>query len=398
MITSSKIIFKALDFINARNTGNIGEYKMWEDGEVTLYSSCFAVMLYHYFGALPKFSKSQLKQWAEYINSWQDRETGYFIGPEIRSDELINKKHNYEHVLMHLSAHVLPALDILGVSPKYPLKFAHKFLVANNLTKWLENRDWNDAWLEGNNLLFIGQFLVYLRDQEKKNKASQSLKFYFDWLNSQLDPATGLWGTNGYCSNFVAMCGGYHQLLVYYYENRNILYKKNLIDTVLSLQHKDGGFSPAGGGGACEDVDACDILVNLYKQIDYRRSEIRVALRKLLKAVITKQMLDGGFVYKKDVSFIHMGVGKTKSPANVSNMFATWFRIHTIALIDEILGDKKKSLVNWNFNNVCSMGWHRKWKEQLNFSNYCMDLIVTPFKKVVINFLLFPKKILAKIY
>ncbi|MEZ4681893.1 MAG: hypothetical protein R2932_47560 [Caldilineaceae bacterium] len=103
------------------------------------------------------------------------------------------------------------------------------------------------VWLEGNNLLFVGQLLVFLRDIEENKQAQLALDFYFDWLDSQVDPQTGLWGTNGYCSPFVAMCGGYHQLLVYYYEHRPVLRIEQLIDTVLALQHIDGGFSPKGG-------------------------------------------------------------------------------------------------------------------------------------------------------
>ena len=54
-----------------------------------------------------------------------------------------------------------------------------------------------------------------------------------------------------------------------------------MIDTVLGLQHVDGGFNPRGNGGACEDVDSVDILLNLYKRFDYRRADIRFATEAL---------------------------------------------------------------------------------------------------------------------
>jgi hypothetical protein len=76
---------------------------------------------------------------------------------------------------MHLTAHVLPALSILGSNPRYHLHFAYRFTESRELLKWLERRDWSDAWLEGNNLLFVGQFLIYLRDVEHRKQAAESL-------------------------------------------------------------------------------------------------------------------------------------------------------------------------------------------------------------------------------
>ena len=352
---------KIINFISNRNTGKIGEYTMCEGGEITLYSSCFAAMALHYLNSLSKFSHEEKREWSEYINSWQDKETGFYVGPEVVKEELTSPMHNYEHTVLYLTVMALPTVLLLNTSPKYQLYFYHRFLDKVELLRWLEARDWKNAWLEGNNLFFIGQILIYLRDYEGFKDASKSLDLYFDWLDSQVDPKTGLWGTNGYCSPFVAMCGGYHELLAYYYENREVKHKQKLVDTVLSLQHPDGGFHPKGGGGACEALDAADILVNMYKQIDYRRSEIRIALRRLLKSILKKQMPDGGFVYRINERFILQGILKSRSPANISNIFATWVRVHTIALISQVLTDETIIQLDWQFNDTCSVGWHKPW-------------------------------------
>jgi hypothetical protein len=333
---------------------------MCPQGEVSLYASCFAAMTLHYVGELSRMGVGDRKEWAEYINSWQDPRTGIYLGPEIGIEELTSPIHDYEYVTTHLAVHALPALALLGASPRYPLHFSLRFLDKRELGAWLDRRNWTDAWLEGNNLLFIGQLLIHLRDIEGRAEADVALRVFFDWLNARVDPRTGLWGTNRGSSPFVAMCGAYHQFLVYYHEDEEIGWKERIVDTVLSLQHTDGGFQPRGGGGACEDVDAVDILVNLYKRIPYRRRDIRIALRKAAKSILSKQMADGGFVYRIGEPFA-MGVRKTRSPANVSNLFSTWFRVHTLALIGEILTDADMSRYDWKFNDVCSMGWHRPW-------------------------------------
>jgi hypothetical protein len=360
---TKNLVAQVINFTEqCRLNPNTWQFASTPGGPETLYASAFACMLLHYTGHLDTLAVTQKQAWADYLNSWQDEATGYFLGPEMVPAEINSRKHSFEHISQHLAAHVLPALSLLGAQPRYPLTFARPFTNLGFLQNWLEARDWRDAWLEGNNLIFVGQFLIYLRDVEKISSAQSALELYFDWLDKEIDPHTGLWGSNGYCSRATALYGGYHQLLVYYYENRPVLYPQRLVDVALSLQHADGGFHPDGGGGACEDVDTVDILVNMYKQVNYKRPEIRIALRKGLQHILARQMADGGFVYRLDQSFVHMGVQKTASPPNQSNLFSTWFRVHTLALISQILTDEPVAQFNWQFNNSCSMGWHRPWE------------------------------------
>jgi hypothetical protein len=347
-------------FVQSCSTGRMGEYRMYPSGNVTLYASCFAAMTLHYLNLLDNFTQAEQLEWANYINEWQDETTGSFVGPEIVDSELLNPRYDWSHVTSHLTAHVLPALQLLGSKPKYPLKFAHNFLDKEFLEAWLKKIDWHNAWTEGNNLLFVVKFLLYLRDFEGCEKADQALDYYFSWLDEWIDPNTGIWGTNGYCNLRYAIFGGYHQLLVYYYCNRKLLYPERLIDSTLTIQHPDGGFAKHGGGGACEDVDAVDILVNVYKLTGYRFKAIKSSLSRALQAILNQQFPDGGFVYRVDTDFIHNGIKKTFVPSNHSHLFATWFRVHTIALICQIIDDHPLSEIPWEFNKSCSMGWHRK--------------------------------------
>ena len=354
------IVTEVMKFIESCKGSAFGEYRMWIDGQVTLYSSCFAAMLYHYVGELHNLNNENRQRWIEYLQQYQDDKTGLFIGPEINPSELKDSYHNYDHVTMHLTAHVLPTINLLGGKPKYSLRFAHRFMDKKCLLKWFENIDWRDAWLRGNDLLFVGQFLIYLRDVEKECDAQSALNLYFKWLDSQIDAKTGLWGTNGYCDPYNALYGGYHQLLVYYFCKHDLPFASRTIDTILKIQHPDGSFTPSGGGGACEDVDAVDVLVNMYKYTGYRNRAICFALNRILNSILKTQMRDGGFVYRRGISFTHMGLSKTCSPPDHSNLFTTWFRLHTIALCCQILVDHPLAKFDWQFNDMCSMGWHRK--------------------------------------
>ena len=52
------------------------------------------------------------------------------------------------------------------------------------------------------------------------------------------------------------------------------------------------------------------------------------------------------------------GVLRTFVPVNQPDIFSTWFRLHTLALINEVVEDPKLMAVPWQFNLSCSMGWH----------------------------------------
>ncbi len=352
-------------------------YKMHPRGHETLYASCFAAMTLHYIGALPEPAEQQ--KWADYINSFQCSETGFFLGKEITEGRLMSEAHSKEHLLMHLCAHVLPALAVLGSKPKFNLKFAASYLDKQKLEAWFNARDWARVWIEGNNLLFMGQFITHIGEVEGQQEyIAELMLFYFDWLDELLDTKTGLWGTNLGSKLDVAIYGGYHQLLLYYYWKRPILYPERLVDSVLSIQHFDGGFGAWSDAGTCQNIDGIDILVNLYKLNDYRHRDIRRALRRVVRLILLKQTSNGGFVDRRGHFFDHMGMEYTQTPAGSANMFSTWFFTHALCLISEVLGDsflRKLGLESNDFNSICSMGWHRKSMEMSTPSIATMERV-----------------------
>jgi len=351
-------VSRAAGFIRSCATGLPGEYRFCRDGLVSLYASCFAALARHTTGDLDGLGPDERAAWCAFLNSWQDAETGYFLGPELVPDERTRPEMDESYVRMHLAVHVLPALEIMGGAPAYPLRFARRFADAGTLRRWLDARDWRQAWLEGNNLLFAGQLLVHLRDHEKEPAAQPALDLYFDWLDARQDPATGLWGTNGYCDLNDALYGGYHQLLVYFFCGRPVRYAAEIIDAVLSLQQADGSFSHTPGGGACEDVDAVHVLVNLAQRTGYRLTDVRRALSRTVPHLLSQQAPDGGFVYRWGRSYMQSGLLRTFVPADQPDLFSTWFRLHTLGLIAQMVEEPELKGVGWRFNSACSMGWH----------------------------------------
>lgn len=323
------------------------------NGPGTLYGTCYAALLAHYID-----SSVFTEDVERVILDAQSQDDGFFYGPELtRWNPPSDAKHDRDHILMHLACAVIPVLQQYEVPTRFPLLFAERFCDLRYLRGWLARRSLSDAWLEGNNLLFVGQTLLYLRDVAHHPGADVALNYWFRWHDDRLDPNTGLWGTDGHCSNFVAMCGAYHQFLLYAYEGRPIGFAKELVDTVLDLQHDDGGFAPRGGGGACEDADAVYILASMTKTDAYRRDDITAALTKCFDHILALQNPDGGFPYNKTRFQSHMGIEDTKASAGISTMFATWFRVHTIAMIADVVGIPSLSNSQLRFNKAPSMGW-----------------------------------------
>ena len=351
---------KALCFLESMEDLITGGTPSVPGGPVTLYGTCYAALGKFYLGS----NEAMSERTKHFILGYQDEESGLMVGPELRDFKSAKGvMHDSEHLLLHLTCAAVPTCQHFGIPLKYPIFAAHQFCDLDYLKNWMGRRDLRAAWFEGNNILFVGQFLIYLRDVERYPGAQAALDVWFDWLDTHMDPQNGLWGTNGFCSPKEAVYGGYHQLLAYYSENHPMGNPSGLVDTVLELQHVDGGFNPNGNGGACEDVDCVDILVNLYKRQDYRRAEIRYAMRRCLHHILDTQNPDGGFPYNQNQAQSHMGIPGTEASPNQSTTFATWFRVHTLALMAEILLDQPELQFPFRFTNTLSMGWHRPWNK-----------------------------------
>ena len=84
-----------------------------------------------------------------------------------------------------------------------------------------------------------------------------------------------------------------------------------------------------------------------------------------------RQKVSGGFVYRSNANFIYRGIKQAYAPNGTANMFATWFSVHTLALINEILPELFTHKGQINFNETFSMGWHERWnKENIKSTRY----------------------------
>lgn len=364
----------------------------------SLMSTAFAIIGLELMRSLNKIDKIITFQ---KLKSFQDPKTGFFIDPQLSNpDKNIWYIEKY-YLHYQTTAFMLSAIDALGGKAEYNFRFLSNYKSKNYIIEWLNNLDWKNPWHQSNKIMFILQFLSYEYIIFKDNKSFTFLINILDWLDEFQDPETGFWGTNKGSSLYNAMAGAFHFLMFYFYFKRSLKFNEKMIDSVLKIQSKDGLFYPFGGGGACEDVDAIDILVKLSSITDYKNDEIKSALYKAYKKILTYQNSDGGFCwarrpsyslhysyrylnpfsklynfnyakfvikrsilspfvdkYKESNILLYSGWDKMKFKVSESDIWSTWFRLLALALIESKYPELKNQNINFKFRRLPALGWH----------------------------------------
>lgn len=323
-----------------------------------LYASLYAVLTRHLYRDLNELSKKQIKEWIDYIQSFQD-DDGLFKDPNIAN------KYAAESDWWgwrHLTLHTIMALTALKTSPAKKFKIIDKFENKNFVINWLESQDWviNPA-NTSNKVQNYFTFLQYARDFQGVNWAEKSLELAYEWLNEHQDKITGLWGkrfhTRKYMSQGVQT--GYHIWLLYFYDKKEIKYKEKIIESCLLTQNELGGFGVSLNSSACEDIDSIDPLIRLSSETDYKKNDIYMALKKAIPWILINMNEDGGFVFRRLEPFVY-GHILMSSKKDESGMFPTWFRSLALAYIGKCLPETPLKKLNCQFIRCPG---HQFWKD-----------------------------------
>lgn len=379
------------------NDGQFGPHRISSSSpHNTLLSSCFAVLARETIGALNLFSSSQLQEWSQYIAKHQSSESGLFLDPLLDRNDLSKRGHNWQYITWQFTFFSLAALDALEAQANYPLSFVEIFLDSNKIEHWLANRDWSDPWLESNNIMFLISFLIQEWERTGNLTYSKAAHTILDWLDEYQNPKTGYWDLNRGASLLNAMAGAFHLYFFYFYLGRPVNYPERIIDSTLALQEPDGLFDQRGGGRACLDMDAIDILVKFSLLTEHRVTEIKEALRHAFEAILMNQNPDGGFceakrppLWQKSLKRrVAESVGldrllnrswrgrpiehkhysswdKMRYWVDESDLWSTWSRVYTLALISSRYPDEFIDDINWQFRSSPTLGWHNE--SQLEF-------------------------------
>lgn len=311
-------------------------------------------------GDLESMSPSALSALAEWMTAFR-LEDGRFRIPEMREEQIFQREtpeESWRYVDFNVTNYTLGALEFIAPGSRPELRFAHPWLDVLFLKAWLAERDLRIPWKEGNNIVNLGSFLLLLRrcgDRAMRQKADAVLPEILQWHYRLQEPATGFWGVGQSADPKLAlhaMAGSMHNFHLWYALDEKLPYQDKAVDYALSL--KPGIFS------ACIAVDLADLLVHAHMLMDYRRGEIEQWLRTLLDGLLSFQNGDGGFPDRTEKTWIQHGWLKGYSePQGISNVFATYFRWITIAMIAECLWPGWR---RWRFRTIIGIGYKRPLK------------------------------------
>ena len=292
------------------------------------------------------------------------RDDGIFRIPGMRDGAVYKKPdiaETWRYIDFHVTNYSLGALEVLDACPLPALPFAEPYIELQHLHAWLALRDLRDPWLEGNNIVNLGSFLLQLRNQDApywQQAVDLAMQSLFDWHDRLQDPTTGFWGVAQHANAtqlLHAMAGSMHNYHLWYATGRPLPFQDKAVDYCLS--------QPPKVHSACIDVDLVDLMVHAHAQADYRRAEIRGWLRRLLPELLAFQNADGGFADVRDGPGVPARrqdgwVLGYAEPQGLSNTFATWFRWVAIAMIAACLWpDWCAGKGRWRFRRMVGIGY-----------------------------------------
>jgi prenyltransferase beta subunit len=382
---------RVLNWVHSMQTGSTC-YRLTKFSDSTIFSSCFALFILDLFGEVDAWSQGQRDLWIDYIHSFQDKISGYYLPYDFRG-KLHTKR------VQQLTCFCLSVLAILGSSPKYELSFLKQWPRSDDIYEYLKAMGCFRGLPEtGNMAMFLAIFFTYRHEIRKDESSLELLNAWFYWHERTQNLSTGFWGDSLRNKYYAGFQNAFHQFVIYNYWDRPIPRHKRIADIVLSLQDKDGHFSPIPGGGGCWDYDAADILINCGHKRGYRKEDIESALLRLFFAILRGQNEDGGFCESKKrpsnptevlgaMRFVLSNHNlypmyyRLRSILNVarprksmiqtywtrigrewgeSDLWDTWFRCLTLAEISESIEfNNPLENLNWNFHKFVGLGYFK---------------------------------------
>ncbi len=384
---------RALAYTRAQHTGPaVTDYRLHASTGATLFASLYALYTFHLVGETRRWDAAARQTWIDHIQRHQDPASGLFRDPAHRQ-RATDAAHSADHLDQQLTGYCISALRLLGGRPRHPLTFIQPWCAPDTTRAWLAGLNWAAASNSGNKAMFVGIMLTEAAEAGQPGAAA-GLQAWFDWHDTNADPASGFWGRGRASRYWEGMQGYVHQLVVYNYAGRTQPTLRAAARRTLALQQADGLFSPKGGGGACDDLDALHILTTAHRRFPELRLEIEAALARARVGILANQNPDGGFCWAQRPRFglrewlgvarhnldlhqpdkvtvalraalagqlklarkIETGWSDVGRAWNQSSLWDTWFRLLSLAEIELILTPDSLSAA-WQGIPAPNFGW-----------------------------------------
>jgi hypothetical protein len=232
-------------------------------GGPSLYASCDVAHLRTVMGEdlQQTLTPAERQAWIDHINSFAQPDGTYAPGRK-------------DHSRHHANGMVVGALGALGGRQVYRVQLYDAFDTVEEVGPWLEKVNWPRQW-GGSHYFWGGMHCFSL----SRRCTAAWRAAVFDWLDANLDPATGWWrrGVES-VSPLEPLGGGAHIWPIYQHHDRPFPLAARVIDSILALQKPDGSWL---GYGNYMDLDALYGLTYMSSLApQHRRADILEAARR----------------------------------------------------------------------------------------------------------------------
>jgi len=252
-----------------------GSYAMAPGGAaVHLYGiSDMACSLYA-IGALHP-SEEERGQWAMHFQALQDPESGYLLATNPRS-----------HGFLHNTAFALGAMNLLGLRPLHPLRFAAEYDTREKVQAWLDGFDWQSGVYGGSH---DGAGLASALALVPGTVPPEWFQWYFDHLDTYIDPNNGMLGRDKPAEGDTDQIGGtFHYAFIYEHFHRRMPCAEARVDAILGLQLDNGEWDT--GNPWWMTIDALYMITRGVRHAQYRADDVREAVRRTMATCLERVM------------------------------------------------------------------------------------------------------------
>lgn len=285
-----------------------------------------------------------IKDQVSYINSHQNFNLGLFQ-ENFLSDIDTNDIRNSEMSAVYLTYHVAMLYEFFNIKLSKKIDFFDNLKDKKQFNDFfLDFIPWNKSTMGSGNI--IDHYSSAFRANSRfDSKYDDLLKWLYIELEKIECPITGFYGSlNSQGFNGLVQ-GGYHILRgTYFYDNKDIRYVNQKIDTILqSIDYLNKTVFSNGKGEGCHDMDHFMMLNKLSKYSTYKKSEILSKSEDRLKQILSYSNPEGGFSFNITHSIENHNRYNTTMGEKQGDLVGSVFYLETIKNLAEILGEN----VNW---------------------------------------------------
>ena len=274
-VASSGKVYDLRDFVrwildmyepSVRLAGGAGRYARSPGQTGTeLYGVSDMACILYTLNAL-KCSAPERAEWAAAFQEFQNPDTGW----------LIEKKKTHDP--LHNTAFALAAMQLLDLTPKFPVRLGAEF---SDPRAFLATLDWRKkVYPESHKGAGSATIMTLVPGLGSPKWFAE----YFAACDALFDPNNGLMGVEKPAQGDFDQIGGtFHYNFVYQHYHRRLPYPEKRIDTVLRLQLPSGYWSPKNR--LWLTLDAIYLMTRTLRYCPYRMDDVCQSIRRALDAV-----------------------------------------------------------------------------------------------------------------